>query len=180
MQSEVVERRALQARQVPVVVPVDLESSSSKSTTNSKDTMDDSTLQKIAQGILQAGGAAAILAALGKWFLSDYFKKADAVRELEKAAVESRITDLRTIAGDIKIEVMAMKERILHTEKVMIEATARLGYQSEKFEKLAKAFEGFVTTTGERLRLVESQSDQVIRIGQAMAARIKGSKNGSE
>jgi hypothetical protein len=140
----------------------------------------DKELLAVVNGMISAGGMGLLLVAALKWLVGDYFKKAEENRKLEKEAVDSRITDLRNVAGDIKLEVSAMKERILHTEKVMVQAVTRLGHQSEKFNALTSAFEGFVKTSGERLKVVEVQADQVIRIGQMMAARIKASKPNNE
>lgn len=141
--------------------------------------MDDKLLS-ITNAALGAGGMSLVLVLALKWFVGDYFKKADENRRLEKEAVDSRITDLRSVAGDIKLEVAALKDRIYHTEKVMVEAITRLSSHSERFDGLSKAFEGFVRTTGDRLKVVETQADQVIRIGQMMAARLKANKSGNE
>lgn len=148
--------------------------------------MDDKLLS-ITNAALGAGGMGVLLVFALKWFVGDYFAKAKELREMEKKDVDSRITDLRSVAGElkadakvIKLEVQAMKERILHTEQTMVRSAERLVFQAEKFDGLSKAFEGFVKTTGERLTVVEAQADQVIRIGQMMAARLKGQKPGKE
>lgn len=154
--------------------------------------MDDKLLS-ITNAALGAGGMGVLLVFALKWFVGDYFKKADENRKLEKEAVDSRITDLRSVAGDlkleaknIKLEVSAMKDRILHTEKTMIQATERLSFQAERFDGLSRALEGFVATANERmgktedqLRVVESKADKaIVAIGQI--TRLKGGKSGGD
>jgi hypothetical protein len=142
--------------------------------------MEDTALKSIAEAVLQAGGGAAILVMVGKWFLAKVQENAKKLEALKEEQFKETVSELKAVGKEIRIEVAALKERIHHVEKLWIEGIAKMTANAEKFASLSKAFEGFVKTTGERLKVVESNSDDVIRIGKAMAVRIKGSKSGGE
>jgi hypothetical protein len=129
--------------------------------------------------ILQTSGGAAVLLYVGKWLLAEYLKNQEEVRKLEKEAVKGQIGLLDKLMSELKIEVMALKDRIYHNEKQYVEGISRMTSHSDKLVSLTKAMEGFAKTTNERLTIVEAKADQVIRVGKEMAARLRG-KTGSE
>jgi C-terminal processing protease CtpA/Prc len=139
--------------------------------------MNESSLIHIANAALGAGGMGVMLVLAFKWFVGDYFKKAEENRTLEKQAVDSRITDLRNVAGDIKIEVIALKDRFLHTEKLVIQAVERLNSHAEKFAALTEALKGFVRSANDRMNVIESKADKVIvKVGEITRSKKTGSE----
>lgn len=135
-----------------------------------------------------AGGAAALIAA-GKWLLSDWMKRGEKLRELEKQAIQSQINDLRSVAGDLKVETKAIKLEVADLKDYMRGTELKLAkslevskHLAEKGEGLFKAFEGFVENsndrfarTDEQLKVVESKADKaIVAIGQITRIKKQG------
>lgn len=148
--------------------------------------MQEEAFTKILQSVLQVGGGGALLFAIGQWFLKDWLKKGEKLHKADQERIdlilknlEGQVENARAVVKDAKIEISAMKDRMLHTERLWIQGFEKLNVHSERIVQISGAFKEFVKTLNERISVVEKHNEQVFRIGRAMAARIKGSKTGT-
>ncbi len=143
--------------------------------------------EAVSQSFISAGGGAILLVFVGRWLFSTYVEALKKNRELEKAANDTQIVGLtklyyavEALIKETKLEVSALKDRIHHVEKMFVEGISKMTRHSEQMDATTKAMEGYVAATNSRLKVVEVRSEQLIRVGKAMAARItkKGPLNG--
>lgn len=128
----------------------------------------------MAESALSTGGAAALVVLVAKWFVSRSFAATKELEELKAKSVNDSIKDIDDIAKDLALEVRTLKDKIYKFEIFMTKCMSNTKSSMEELVKIKGAFEGFVKNTEDRLRVVEAQSDQVIRVGKEMAARIRG------
>jgi predicted nucleic acid-binding Zn-ribbon protein len=136
-------------------------------------------LLAVINGMISAGGMGLLIVAALKWLVGDYFKKAAENREMEKKAIDVRLTDLRDVAGEIRKELQTLKERVADSEKKLLTLMERLSGYSEKFVGLTEALKGFVRSANERMNVIESKADKVI-VKVAEITRVSGKKSGNE
>lgn len=141
-------------------------------------------LAAVLNGMVSAGGMGVLLVVVLKWLVGDYFSKAGKIREAELKAFDVRLTDLRNIAGELRVEVKHVNDKLLHSEMAILKASEQIRHHGEKFSQqsenikgLAEAMKGFVQAANERMNYIESKTDKVIvKVGEI--TRIK--KTGNE
>jgi hypothetical protein len=143
-----------------------------------------------------AGGSAALLG-IGKWLFGKWLEAQKELRAMEKKQVDDAITELKAstkeldkIARSVSVEVKFVTDRLGHAERFINKVGAEFSSKTDQFISLSKTFQEYVKVSHERmnnlqndseamqkqLKIVEAQSDQVIKIGRDMAARITGGK----
>lgn len=131
---------------------------------------------------MQAGGAGVLIVVAAKWFVAKSLDNAKELQALKEKSINDAIASVESILSEIKLEIVALKERIYHNEKIHVEGIGRLNLHSEKLANTVKAIEGFVKSVNDRFARVEKETSEVIKIGKEIAlirTKKSGGGNGS-